>query len=157
MALLQESKEIVEDNNCMSTSKEAEEMSESDDEISISERCWTNCTSEALYFRFSPLFVHLASGSLDNKEFYQYVTKYAHLLNTFLEVYELAADQCTDASDKAAFLGWSNNVKQELKRNNSLVEQKLGLDPTKETTLHPATVKYIEFLLATASDIISAY
>ncbi|KAI3925706.1 hypothetical protein MKX01_003265 [Papaver californicum] len=143
MALLQESKEIVEDNNSMSTSKEAEEMSESADEISISERCWTNSTNEALYFRFSPLFVHLASGSLDDNEFYQYVAKYAHLLNTFLEVYELAAAQCEDDSDKAAFLGWSNNVKQELKRHNSFVEQKLGLDLT--------TVKYAEFLLAIAS------
>ncbi|KAI3975015.1 hypothetical protein MKX01_005126 [Papaver californicum] len=139
----------------MSTSKEAEEMSESD-KISISERCWTNCTNEALYSRFSPLFVHLASGSLDNKEFYQYVAKNAHLLNTFMEVYELAVAQLEDGSDKAELLGWSNYVKQDLKRHDSFVAQKLGLDPSKETTIHPATVKYTEFLLATASGNVKA-
>ncbi|KAI3874775.1 hypothetical protein MKW98_019348, partial [Papaver atlanticum] len=32
-----------------------------------------------------------------------------------------------------------------------LLVQKLGLDPTKETTLHPAVVVYAEFLLATGS------
>ncbi|KAI3923663.1 hypothetical protein MKW98_011293 [Papaver atlanticum] len=35
--------------------------------------------------------------------------------------------------------------------HNSFVEQKLGLDPTKDTILHTATGKYEEFLLATAS------
>ncbi|KAI3961751.1 hypothetical protein MKW92_015821 [Papaver armeniacum] len=89
-------------------------------------------------------------NNLDDKEFYQYVANYAHLLNNFLEVYKLAADQCEDDSDKAAFSGWSNNVKQELERHNSFVEQKLGLDPTKDTILHTATEKYEEFLLATA-------
>ncbi|KAI3909430.1 hypothetical protein MKW92_047883 [Papaver armeniacum] len=93
----------------------------------------------------------MASGSLDDKEFYEYVANYAHLLKIFLEVYKLAADQCEDDSDKAAFLGWSTNVKQELESHNSIVEQKLGLDPTRETTLHTATEKYKEFLLATAS------
>ncbi|RZC58904.1 hypothetical protein C5167_006208 [Papaver somniferum] len=65
--------------------------------------------------------------------------------------YKLAADQCEDVSDEAAFLGWSYNVKLELKRHNSIVEQKLGLNPTIETALHPATAKYKDFLLATAS------
>ncbi|KAI3913767.1 hypothetical protein MKW98_011828 [Papaver atlanticum] len=91
----------------------------------------------------------MASGSLDAKEFNQYVVNYAHLLNTFLE--QQSADQCEDDSDKAAFLGWSNHVKLELERHNSFVEQKLGLNPTIETALHPATAKYKEFLLATAS------
>ncbi|KAI3898157.1 hypothetical protein MKW92_014890 [Papaver armeniacum] len=117
----------------------------------ISEHLWKSCANEALYFWYSPLFVHMASGSVDDKEFYEYVAKYAHLLNNFLEVYKLAADQCEDDSDIAALLGWSKNVKQELERHNSIVEQKLGLDPTRETTLHTATAKYKEFLLATAS------
>ncbi|KAI3849576.1 hypothetical protein MKX03_031425 [Papaver bracteatum] len=149
MALVQESSKEVEEINSMSTPKQDEESSES--KISISELLWTDCTSEALYFLYSPLFVHIASGSLDFKEFNQYVASYAHLLNTFLEVYKLAADKCVDDFDKAAFLGWSNNVKQELERHNSFFQQKLGFNPTKETTLHPATAKYKEFLLATAS------
>ncbi|RZC58902.1 hypothetical protein C5167_006201 [Papaver somniferum] len=62
--------------------------------------------------------------------------------------YKLAADQC---EDKAAILGWSNHVKLELERHNSFIEQKLGLNPTIETALHPETEKYKEFLLATAS------
>ncbi|KAI3971239.1 hypothetical protein MKW92_026842 [Papaver armeniacum] len=114
-------------------------------------RIMENCANEALYFWYSPLFVHMASGTLDDKEFYEYVANYTHLLNNFLEVYKLAADQCEDDSDKAAFSGWSNNVKQELERHNSIVEQKLGLDPARETALHTATAKYNEFLLATAS------
>ncbi|KAI3871647.1 hypothetical protein MKW92_042788 [Papaver armeniacum] len=132
------------------SSKQVEESSESD-ELTISERCWANCKNEALYFGYSPLFVHLAAGSLDNQEFYQYVANHEHLLNSFLEVYKLVADQCEDDSDKAAFIGWSNNVELELGRHNSFVEQKLGLTLTKETTLHPATEKYKEFLLTTAS------
>ncbi|KAI3922900.1 hypothetical protein MKW98_007031 [Papaver atlanticum] len=134
MALVQESssEEVVEINS-MSTSKEVEEMSESDsDEISMSELLWTSCRNETLYLIYSPLFVHIASGSLDDKEFDQYVADYAYLLKDFVEV-------------------WSSNVKQELGRNNSLVGQKLCLNPTKETTLHPATAKYKELLLATAS------
>ncbi|KAI3923659.1 hypothetical protein MKW98_011289 [Papaver atlanticum] len=95
--------------------------------------------------------VRMKHCTSDDKEFYEYVANYAHLLNKFLEVYNLAADQCEDDSDQAAFLGWSKNVKQELERHNSIVEQKLGLDPTRETTLHTATAKYKEFLLATAS------
>ncbi|KAI3903185.1 hypothetical protein MKW98_031839 [Papaver atlanticum] len=157
MALVQESSKQVEEINNMSTSKQVEESSKEveesseSDEITISERCWADCKNEALYFGYSPLFVHLAAGSLDDKEFYQYVANHEHLLNSFLEVYKLAADQCEDDSDKAAFLGWSNNAEQELERHNSFVEQKLGLNPTKEITLHPATEKYKEFLLATAS------
>ncbi|KAI3849577.1 hypothetical protein MKX03_031426 [Papaver bracteatum] len=157
MALVQESSEEVEEINIMSTSKQVEESSKEveesseSDEITISERCWANCKNEALYFGYSPLFIHLAAGSLDDKEFYQYVANHEHLLYSFLEVYKLAADQCEDVSDKAAFLGWSNNVEQELERHNSFVENKLGLIPTKEITLHPATAKYKEFLLATAS------
>ncbi|KAI3932787.1 hypothetical protein MKW92_036232 [Papaver armeniacum] len=143
------SKEVVEINS-MSTSKQVESES-SESNISISEGLWKNCANEALYFWYSPLFLHMASGTLDDKEFYEYVANYTHLLNNFLEVYKLAADQCEDDSDKAAFSGWSNNVKQELERHNSIVEQKLGLDPTRETTLHTATAKYKEFLLATAS------
>ncbi|KAI3891046.1 hypothetical protein MKW98_007351 [Papaver atlanticum] len=143
-----ESSKQVEEINSMSTSKEE---GSSEPKISISERLWKNCENEVLYFWYSPLFVHLASGSLDDKEFYQYVANYAQLLNNFLEVYKSAADHCEDDSDKAAFVGWSYNVKQEVERHNSIVEQKLGLDPTKETTLHTATAKYKEFLLATVS------
>ncbi|XP_026404385.1 bifunctional TH2 protein, mitochondrial-like [Papaver somniferum] len=155
MALVQESssKEVVEINS-MSTSKEdeEEEMSESDsDEISMSGLLWTSCRNEALYLIYSPLFVHIASGSLDDKEFDQYVADYAYLLKDFVEVYKLAAVQCKNVSHKTEFLRWSSNVKQELGRDNSLVGQKLVLNPTKETTLHPATAKYKEFLLATAS------
>ncbi|KAI3913761.1 hypothetical protein MKW98_011822 [Papaver atlanticum] len=149
MALVQVSSKQVEEINNMSTSKE--EGSSSESKISIPKRFWTNCTNEVLYFRYSPLFVHMASGSLGAKEFNQYVADYAHMLDTFLEVYKLAADQCEDNSDKAAFLGWSYNVKLELERHNSIVEQKLGLNPTIEPALHTATEKYKEFLLATAS------
>ncbi|RZC58943.1 hypothetical protein C5167_006239, partial [Papaver somniferum] len=42
---------------------------------------------------------------------------------TVLVKYKLAADKCVDDSDKAAFLGWSNNVKQELERHNSFFQQ----------------------------------
>ncbi|KAI3871915.1 hypothetical protein MKX03_012948 [Papaver bracteatum] len=100
--------------------------------------------------------VRMKHCSLDDKEFYQYVANDAHLLNNFLK-YKLAADQCEDDSDKASFLGWSSYVKQELERNNSIVEQKLGLNPKKETTLHPATAKYKEFLLGTASGNVHVY
>ncbi|XP_026421163.1 uncharacterized protein LOC113317239 [Papaver somniferum] len=62
----------------MSTSKEADEMSES--EITVSEQLWINCTHCTL------------------------------------------ADQCVDDSDKAAFLLWSDNVKQGLQRHNSFIK-----------------------------------
>ncbi|RZC71642.1 hypothetical protein C5167_034798, partial [Papaver somniferum] len=136
--------------NNMSTSEQVESES-SESKISISERLWKNCENEALYFWYLPLFLHVNSGSFDDKEFYQYIANYAHLLNNFLEVFKLAANQCEDDSDKAAFLRWSKNVKQELERHNSFVEQKLGFDPTKETIIHTATAKHEKFLLATAS------
>ncbi|KAI3907661.1 hypothetical protein MKW98_016305, partial [Papaver atlanticum] len=37
--------------------------------------------------------------------------------------YNLAADQCVDDFDNAAFLVWSDNVKQESERHNSFVEK----------------------------------
>ncbi|KAI3945537.1 hypothetical protein MKW92_007395 [Papaver armeniacum] len=40
--------------------------------------------------------------------------------------YNLAADQCVDDFDKAAFLMWSDNVKQEPEKHNSFVEVKTG-------------------------------
>lgn len=122
MALVQESSKQVEESN-MSTSKQVEESSieismstskeveESSESVSTSERCWANYKNEALYFGYSPLFVHLAAGSLDDKEFYQYVANHEHLLNSFLEVYKLAADQYVDDSDKGGVIMWSKNWK----------------------------------------------
>ncbi|XLS90064.1 hypothetical protein HN51_066072 [Arachis hypogaea] len=64
--------------------------------------------------------------------------------------YELA-DDCVDDDDaKVGISELRKAVLEELKMHNSLV-QEWGLDLAKENNINSATVKYTQFLLATAS------
>ncbi|MCL7023510.1 hypothetical protein MKW94_008899 [Papaver nudicaule] len=126
--------------------------SEEVDDISITELLWRrNGRDEALTCRFSPLLVSLASScELEAEECYQFVAKYGHLLKTYLLVYELVSVHCVEDADKLAFSLWRHNVERELEKHDSFVKR-LGSVRIKETTIHPSTVKYTDFLLATAS------
>ncbi|KAF2306970.1 hypothetical protein GH714_022904 [Hevea brasiliensis] len=64
--------------------------------------------------------------------------------------YELA-EECTDDDDaKLAISKLRKGVLEELKMHNSFV-QEWGIDPSKDGAINSATVKYTDFLLATAS------
>ncbi|KAJ6422716.1 hypothetical protein OIU84_027649 [Salix udensis] len=64
--------------------------------------------------------------------------------------FELAEECADDDEAKLAISELRKGVLKELKMHNSFV-QEWGIDPGKEGTINTATVKYTDFLLATAS------
>jgi thiaminase len=64
--------------------------------------------------------------------------------------YELAADCADDDDDKLAISDLRKSVMEELKMHDSFV-QDWDLDINKEVSVNSATLRYTEFLLATAS------
>lgn len=94
--------------------------------------------------------VCLASGKLRVETFRHYISQDVYFLKAFAHAYELAEDCADDDDARLAISELRKSVLDELKMHDSFV-QEWGLDLAKERTLNPATVKYTEFLLATAS------
>lgn len=98
---------------------------------------------------YSPFVLCLASGNLRIETFRHYIAQDVHFLRAFAQAYELA-EECADDDD--ARISISNLMKavlEELKMHDSFV-QEWGSDLVKEGTVNSATVKYTDFLLATA-------
>ncbi|ONK63842.1 uncharacterized protein A4U43_C07F19500 [Asparagus officinalis] len=63
--------------------------------------------------------------------------------------YEMAAEYADDDDEKTAILDLRKATLEELKLHDSVMKE-WGVDPNKEITPNPATLKYTEFVLATA-------
>lgn len=99
---------------------------------------------------YTPFVVCLASGNLHLDTFRQYIAQDFYFLKTFAQAYELA-EECADDDDaKAAISQLRKDVLEELKMHDSFVEE-WGSGMVKDCSLNSATVKYTDFLLATAS------
>ncbi|OVA02304.1 Thiaminase-2/PQQ biosynthesis protein C [Macleaya cordata] len=120
------------------------------DEEGTARRFWLKFKKESVFAMYTPFVVCLASGNLEMETFRNYIAQDVHFLKAFAQAYELAAECADDDDAKAAIFQLRNNVLQELKMHDSFVLE-WGLDPTKETTCNAATLRYTEFLLATAS------
>ncbi|PSR92802.1 Aminopyrimidine aminohydrolase [Actinidia chinensis var. chinensis] len=116
----------------------------------IAKRFWIKFHKESILALYSPFVVCLASGNLNLDTFRQYIAQDVHFLKAFAQAYELA-EECADDDDaKAAISQLRKGVLEELKMHDSFV-QEWGSDKVKDSTLNSATVKYTDFLLATAS------
>ncbi|KAG5549697.1 hypothetical protein RHGRI_014858 [Rhododendron griersonianum] len=119
-------------------------------EEGIARRFWIKFRKESTLALYTPFVVCLASGDLRLDSFRQYVAQDFHFLKTFAQAYELA-EECADDDDaKAAISQLRKAVIEELKMHDSFV-QEWGSDMVKDCRLNSATVKYTDFLLATAS------
>lgn len=92
----------------------------------------------------------MASGNLRVQSFRHYISQDVHFLKAFAHAYELAEECADDDEDKIAISELRKTVLEELKLHDSFV-QEWGSDTGNESPLNSATVKYTDFLLATAS------
>ncbi|PON45973.1 heme oxygenase [Parasponia andersonii] len=121
-----------------------------DNEVGLARRFWIKFRRESVFAMYSPFAVSLASGNLKIETFRHYIAQDFHFLKAFAQAYELA-EECADDDDaKLAISEIRTAVLEELKLHDSFV-QEWGLDVAKEVVVNSATVKYTDFLLATAS------
>ncbi|KAL3520600.1 hypothetical protein ACH5RR_018749 [Cinchona calisaya] len=121
-----------------------------DDGVGIARKCWIKYRKEWTLSLYSPFVVSLASGNLNIDSFRHYISQDVHFLKAFAQAYELAEECADDDDDKIGISELRKSVLEELKMHDSFI-QEWGTDPAKESLLNPATIKYTEFLLATAS------
>ncbi|KAJ8760585.1 hypothetical protein K2173_015252 [Erythroxylum novogranatense] len=116
----------------------------------LASRFWIKSRRESIFSVYTPFVLSLASGTLPIEAFRHYISQDFHFLKAFAHAYELA-EECADDDDaKIAISDLRKGVLEELKMHDAFV-QEWGIDPTKEGTVSTATVKYTDFLLATAS------
>ncbi|XVE62697.1 hypothetical protein DITRI_Ditri06bG0140600 [Diplodiscus trichospermus] len=119
-------------------------------EDGLARRFWIKFRRESVFSLYSPFALCLASGSLRIDTFRHYIAQDVHFLKAFAHAYELAEDCADDDDAKIAISELRKGVLQELKMHDSFV-QEWGSDCVKESPVNSATLKYTEFLLATAS------
>ncbi|KAJ7973526.1 Heme oxygenase-like multi-helical protein [Quillaja saponaria] len=123
-------------------------MASVDTEVGLAKRFWIKFRRESIFAMYTPFVVCLASGNLKIETFRHYIAQDVHFLRAFAQAYELA-EECADDDDaKFGISELRKEVLEELKMHDSLV-QEWGSDLPKD--ISSATVKYTDFLLATAS------
>ncbi|GAV86216.1 TENA_THI-4 domain-containing protein/HAD domain-containing protein, partial [Cephalotus follicularis] len=119
-------------------------------EEGLARKFWIKFYREAVFAMYTPFVVSLASGSLKIDSFRHYISQDLHFLKAFAQAYEFA-EECADDDDaKVGISELRKGVLEELKMHDSFLEE-WGVDLEKESTVNSATVKYTDFLLATAS------
>ncbi|CAL5406911.1 unnamed protein product [Camellia sinensis] len=137
----------------------------------IARRFWIKFHKEAILALYTPFVVCLASGNLTLHTFRHYIAQDFYFLKAFAQAwvcrqlglcldqgcrkgqskgYKLAEERADDDDAKAVISQLRKSVLEELKMHDSFI-QEWGSDMIKENTLNSATVKYTDFLLATAS------
>ncbi|KAI9077986.1 hypothetical protein K1719_040115 [Acacia pycnantha] len=124
-------------------------MSSGHTEPGLARRFWKKFNRESTFAMYTPFAVCLASGNLKIESFRHYISQDVHFLMAFAQAYKLAEELADDDEAKVGISELRKSVLEELKLHNSLV-QEWGIDPAKEH-INTTTVKYTEFLLATAS------
>ncbi|XP_048225590.1 bifunctional TH2 protein, mitochondrial [Ricinus communis] len=116
----------------------------------LAAKLWIKFRRESVFAIYTPFVVALASGNLNIDSFRHYISQDFHFLKSFAHAYELS-EECADDDDaKLVIAQLRKDVMRELKFHNSFI-QEWGLDPAKEGNVNSATIKYTDFLLATAS------
>lgn len=99
---------------------------------------------------YTPFVISLASGTLNLDTFKHYISQDVYFLNAFAQAFD-AAEKCADDEDaKVVISDLRKGVWAELKMHDLFVKD-WGPDFVKGRTINSATVKYRDFLLATAS------
>ncbi|PKI39089.1 hypothetical protein CRG98_040513 [Punica granatum] len=121
-----------------------------DSEVGLAKKLWIKCRRESVFAMYTPFAVCLASGNLKLETFRHYIAQDVYFLKAFAQAYELAEVCADDDDEKAVILQLRKDVLEELKMHDSFAEE-WGSGDTTESTPNPATVRYTDFLLATAS------
>ncbi|EPS71250.1 hypothetical protein M569_03504 [Genlisea aurea] len=119
-------------------------------EEGIASRCWIKARKEAALALYNPFIVSMASGGLELDAFRRYVAQDVHFLRSFVEAFRMAEDCADDDDAKVGISELQKSIHSELGMHDSLMQQ-WGIDLIEESSPNPATVKYTDFLLATAS------
>ncbi|KAL6565321.1 beta ketoadipyl CoA thiolase, th2 [Orobanche gracilis] len=119
-------------------------------EEGLGRRFWIKFKKEWTQSMYTPFVVCLAAGNLKLDSFRHYIAQDIHFLRAFAKAYEMAEEFADDDDAKAGICELRKSVIEELKMHSSFV-QEWGFDVPKESTPCAATVKYTDFLLATAS------
>ncbi|KAJ0053001.1 hypothetical protein Pint_01652 [Pistacia integerrima] len=120
------------------------------DEGRLARKFWIKFKNESVFIMYSPFFVSLASGTLNSDTFLNCVSQDVHFLKAFAHSYELAEECADDEEDKCAIRKLRKRVKHKLKTLDTLVSE-WGFELPEECITNNATLKYTDFLLATAS------
>ncbi|XP_043703806.1 bifunctional TH2 protein, mitochondrial-like [Telopea speciosissima] len=116
----------------------------------IAKQFWIKFRDESLFVIYTPFVVCLASGQLELESFHHFITQDVHFLRAFVKALHLAEDVADDDENESAIAELRKHVKQKLKMHKSFVKE-WGFDPANETSATSATLKYTDFLVATAS------
>ncbi|GMP21878.1 hypothetical protein CsSME_00000121 [Camellia sinensis var. sinensis] len=116
----------------------------------MARRFWIKFSKDSTLALYTPFVVCLASGNLKLDTFRYYIAQDVHFLKAFAQAYESAEDCADDDDAKIGISQLRKSVLEKLKMHGSFVKE-WGSDMVKENTLNSATVKYTDFLLATAS------
>lgn len=119
-------------------------------EEGLGRRFWIKSRKDGIQALYTPFMVCLASGNLELDKFRHYIAQDVHFLRAFAKAYEMA-EECADDDDaKVGISELRKSILEELQMHDSFI-QEWGIDVTKESPPNAATVKYTDFLLATAS------
>ncbi|KAI5084204.1 hypothetical protein GOP47_0000373 [Adiantum capillus-veneris] len=118
--------------------------------ISLANLLWNKHRSQAVLALYHPFVVSLAAGVLDIGSFRNYIAQDAFFLQAFSTAYHLLRDNVDDDISKLTVNHLLQGVKDELQLHSSYA-QAWGVDLSIASHRNKATVKYTEFLLATAS------
>ncbi|XP_038992566.1 bifunctional TH2 protein, mitochondrial-like [Hibiscus syriacus] len=113
-------------------------------------RCFKKFRSDVVLLLYSPYVICLASGTLNIDAFRHSISQDVAFLNAFARAYELAEDCADDDDEKLDISKLRKKILDALEMHDTIVED-WGLDSTKDCPVHPATLKYTEFVLETAS------
>ncbi|KAL8544537.1 hypothetical protein ACS0TY_004927 [Phlomoides rotata] len=116
----------------------------------LGNRFWTKYTKEWTQALYSPFVVSLAAGNLELDTFRDYIAQDVHFLNAYVKAYEMAEDCSDDDDAKVGIRKLRKSVIEELKMHDSFVRE-WGFDLPKEISPNSATLKYTDFLIASAS------
>lgn len=121
-----------------------------DNEVGLAGKFWIKSRRESLFAMYTPFALRLAAGNLEIDGFRHYIAQDVYFLKAFAQAYELA-EECTDDDEaNIAISKLRKDVLEELRMHDSFA-QEWGSEDTKESTPNSATVRYTDFLLATAS------
>ncbi|KAK4480299.1 hypothetical protein RD792_013368 [Penstemon davidsonii] len=119
-------------------------------EEGLGRRFWIKFKNDWTQALYTPFVVCLAAGNLKMDTFRDYITQDVHFLRAFVQAYEMA-EECADDDDaKVGICELRKSVLEELKLHDSFVKE-WGFDLHKGSTPNSATIRYTDFLLATAT------
>ncbi|VFQ95861.1 unnamed protein product [Cuscuta campestris] len=122
---------------------------ESTDEGGIARKLWKKFKDETVFALYTPFVVGLGSSTLDSRTFLQCVSQDVYFLQAFSKAYEFAEEYADDDEDKEAIGMLRKRVLRRLGDQHNLVRD-WGFELPKDSTCVTATVKYTDFLMATA-------